>query len=181
MNHRSEAEDPAAAAERHERRSDHFALEICFLAVIGLVVLLAFFEALTYKLVSSRTPFVIMAPLFILIVVHARRLWRVRTQFDGRARIANALSGRSGGLNTVLGFSGWMLGLVVMITILGHYAGIFLFCVILMRFLASETWTMALGVAAATTLFVFGVFEFLFNIDLYRGLIIRYFLGFRDF
>ena len=36
-------------------------------------------------------------------------------------------------------------------------------------------------VAAGTTLFVFGVFEFIFNIDLYRGLVLRWFLGYRDF
>ena len=39
----------------------------------------------------------------------------------------------------------------------------------------------ALLIAGAVTLMIFGVFEYLFNIDLYRGLIVRYFLGFRDF
>lgn len=176
--------DPApidAEAERRLKRGNIFALEILFLGFIAVVVLAAFFEALTYKLVSSRTPFVIMAPLAIFIFVHARRLWRVRQDFNPRARIADAFAGRNQNFKKIVGFSAWMIGMVLMILVLGHYAGIFLFCVILMRYLEGERWMLTLMVAAATTMFIFGVFEYVFNIDLYRGLIIRYFLGFRDF
>ncbi len=172
---------PEAVEAAKTRHGNMFALEICFLAFIAVVTVAAFFEALTYKLVSSRTPFVIMAPLFVLIVIHARRLWRVREEFDVKARLSSALGGRTPGFNGVLGISAWMVALVLMILILGHYAGIFLFCAILMRFLAGESWGLTILTAAATTLFIFGVFEYIFNIDLYRGLIVRYFLGFRDF
>lgn len=169
------------AGDTSRRPGNLFAVEICFLAFIAAVTVAAFLEALTYKIVSSRTPFVIMVPLMILIAVHARRLWRVRENFSPGARISDALAGRSPGFNKVLGISAWMFGMVLMILVLGHYAGIFLFCVILMRMLAGESWKVTLLTAAGTTLFVWGVFEFVFDIDLYRGLIIRYFLGFRDF
>jgi tripartite tricarboxylate transporter TctB family protein len=167
--------------EAREKRGAHYALEICFLGFIGVIVVLAFIEALSYKIVSSRTPFVIMVPLLILIAVQARRLWRVRDQFHPGRRILIALKGEHRTFNKVVGFSGWMVVMVLIITVFGHYAGMFLFCVILMRFVADETWMMALLVAAGTTLFIYGVFEFIFNVDLYRGLVLRWFLGYRDF
>lgn len=172
---------PEDEAERKARRADLYALEIVFLGLIGVVVVLAFLEALSYKIVSSRTPFVIMVPLLILIAVHARRLWRVRGEFDVRARFARVSDWKNRRFKSVVGISVWMVVLVLMITIFGHYAGIFLFCVILMRFLAWETWLLTVLVAGLTTFFIYGVFEFVFDVELYRGLIVRYFLGFRDF
>lgn len=173
-------EDKSPSKARDDK-SNLYTLEICFLGLVGLVVVVAFFQALTYKLVSSRTPLVIMAPLFILIGIHAFRLWRRRGAHDVGARLSAALAGKTLQFSKVIGISVWMIGLVGFIMALGHYAGIFLFCLILMRFLAREKWGLTIAVAAATTFFIFGVFEFVFNIELYRGLIVRYFLGFRDF
>lgn len=170
-----------AEAERVERRGNLYALEIVFLGVVGVAVALAFVEATTYALVSSRTPLVIMVPLLVLIAIQARRLSKLREPLDVRARIAGALSGGQAALNKAAGFSAWMIGLVAMITVIGQVAGVFAFCVILMRFLAREAWGLTLIVAALTTLFVWGVFEWAFNVELYRGLILRYFLGYRDF
>ncbi|MFT7106035.1 MAG: hypothetical protein ACJAVT_000552 [Yoonia sp.] len=164
-----------------DRRGNLYAVEICFLAFIGVIVVVAFLEATTYKIVSSRTPFVIMVPLLILIAIHATRLWRIRSEFHPGRRIRGALHGGNICLNKIVGFSGWMIGMLIIIAVLGHYAGIFLFCVILMRFLEAESWVLTLAVAAGTVLFIYGVFEIAFNIDLYRGLIPRWFMGFRDF
>jgi hypothetical protein len=182
------ATEPTRAEARTEEvvpdapaRGNLYALEIVFLGVIGLATVVAFAEALSYKLVSSRTPFVIMVPLFVLIAVHARRLWRVRHEFHPGTRLRIALSGGNAHLNKVVGFSGWMIGLVAMITAFGQYVGIFAFCVILMHFVARERWILTLAVAGATTFFIYGTFEYLFNIDLYRGLLFRWYLGYRDF
>lgn len=171
-----EAEDA-----RRDRRGNLFALEVCFLAFVGIFVLAAFVEALSYKLVSSRTPFVIMVPLIFLIAIHARRLMGVQEKLDVRARIAAALSGDNANLNKVAAFCGWMGVLLVFITVFGHLVAILAFCIILMRFVENEKWKLTLLVAAGTTLFVYCVFDFVFNIELYRGLIVRWFLGYRDF
>ncbi|MGR3495985.1 tripartite tricarboxylate transporter TctB family protein [Citreimonas sp.] len=179
--------DPNPTQESEKARilrahaANRFALEVCFLLVVGVLVVLAFLEATTYAMVSARTPFVIMVPLLALIVIHAVRLWRASGGFEVRERVSDTLRGGSVHFNKVIGFSAWMVALVVMITVLGHYAGIFAFCVILMRFLAGESWKMTLLVALGTTAFIFGVFEVIFNIDLYRGLVVRYFMGYRDF
>ena len=164
-----------------DKRGNLFALEVCFLAFIGIIVVVAFLEATTYKIVSSRTPFVVMVPLLILIVIHAMRLWRARSAFDTRRHIITALAGKNAIINKVLVFSGWMIGMVTIITLMGHYAGVFAFCLILMRFFGAESWKLTLFVSAGTVLFLFSVFEIAFNIDLYRGLIPRWFMGYRDF
>jgi len=173
------------ASRRHspdrERAGRYYALEICFLAFIAVVTLVFLWQATGYKLVSSRTPFVIMVPLLALIVVHARRLWRIRADFRPQARIRAALSGATPEVNSVFRISLWMTLLVFMIWVLGHVVGIAVFCIILMRFLAKESWPLTLIVTILTAAFIYGVFEYAFNIDLYRGLILRYFLGFRDF
>lgn len=170
--------EPTDAAQA--RRANMLTLEIVFLGIVGLVVLAAFFEALTYKLVSSRTPFVIMAPLFVLIVIQARKLFVARHKADFAQRLVMALRGRMPDFNTTLGMTGWMVGLVAAITVLGHYAGLFLFSVWLMR-MARESWTLTLIVCGVILGLIWGIFEIGFNIELYRGLLWRYFAGYRDF
>ncbi|MHA6344362.1 hypothetical protein [Roseivivax sp. CAU 1761] len=161
--------------------ADRLTLEIVFLGFIGLVVLVAFVQALGYELVSSRTPFVIMVPLFVLILVQARRLWGDRDRAAFGERMARVLGGRNVTLNKVLGFSGWMLGLLAAVMAIGHFAAIFGFCVVLMRGLARESWKLTLLVSVATLVAIFLIFEIGFNVELYRGLLIRYFMGYRDF
>jgi nitrogen regulatory protein PII-like uncharacterized protein len=92
-----------------------------------------------------------------------------------------ALRGRNASMNKVLGFSGWMLALLAAIMALGHYAGIFGFCLVLMRGLAKESWKLTLLVSVATLAAIFLIFEIGFNVELYRGLLPRYFMGYRDF
>ena len=61
------------SVERHDDgsrvRKPTYAVEVCFLVVMFGVVFAAFIEAFNYKLVSSRTPFVIMVPLLGLILI----------------------------------------------------------------------------------------------------------------
>lgn len=156
-------------------------LEICFLALIGLIVVAAFFEALTYKLVSSRTPLVIMVPLFALILIHAWRLFKVRGHSNFRERVGLALSGRMPDLNKVVSMSLWMCVLLVLIAVLGHYVGIFLFGFVLMRMLERESLWMAISVSVSMTVIIYIVFEMGFDVGLYRGLLWRYFKGYNDF
>ena len=175
--------EPVAAETKSEtlRVANMLTLEIVFLSFVGLVVVAAFIEALSYKLVSSRTPFVIMVPLLILIVIHARRLYGVREKAHFSERISAAFAGRMPSLNKVVAFSLWMALMLVVILGVGHYIGIFLFCFILMYMVEKERLVLALIVAAVTTLLLFVLFEFAFNVDMYRGLFFRWMAGYRDF
>ncbi|POF34495.1 tripartite tricarboxylate transporter TctB family protein [Roseibium marinum] len=176
---------PLSEVEETEKAKGHLAnmitLEILFLTVIGIAVVAAFFEARTYQLVSSRTPFVIMVPLFALIVFHARRMWSVRGRSDFTHRLKLAATGQLANLNRTVVISIWMVVLLALITVLGHYAAILIFGFGLMRVVAKQGLKVSILVALGTTLMIYFIFEIGFNVELYRGLIWRYFAGYRDF
>lgn len=156
------------------------ASEYWFLAVLGAVVLAAFLEGLSYQLVSSRTPFVIMAPLLALLAWHALRLSRGQGIDDpgGASRLTNA---KIGSLKKVAVMAGLMALMLMLITVLGHYVGIFICGLALMRFTAKEELLISVAAPLLTAGLIFLVFEYGFDIDLYDGLLFRYFAGYRDF
>lgn len=182
---RAPAAPAAPPREARDEKATHegrmLTLEICFLGLIGLLVVGAFLQATTYALVSARTPFVIMVPLFLLIVVQARRLWALRHAARLSETLADLAAGRLASFNKVLRFCGWMAGLMAAIILLGHYAGLLLFCFATMRLAARERLGLAVAVAIGATAVLYLVFEYGFNVELYRGLIPRWFMGYRDF
>jgi hypothetical protein len=176
-----DVENEGAGASELPQPSDNFALEVCFLLVVCLVVVAAFFEALTYQLVSSRTPFVIMVPLLLLIGLQARRLYAVRQRFRWVEAIRKVVRGRAPMFRKIAVLNLWFVLLLALIQVAGHYAAIAFFLFMLIWYVAKERWVTALVVAAVATLTIYVLFEEFFNIDLYRGLIYRYFAGYRIF
>ncbi len=181
MSDETDQHDDDIPQEPGDDHADLLTLEICFLGFVGLVVVVAFFEALGYALVSSRTPFVIMAPLLLLIVVQAVRLFRHRHEAQFAERVRMALSGRMAGFNKVGIVSLWMVILLGLIVVLGHYVGLGVFCFVMMWKLGGVPVRMSLVVTLGTLVAIFVIFEFAFNLELYRGLVFRYFAGYRDF
>ncbi|WP_439523992.1 hypothetical protein [Marivita sp.] len=173
--------DDTVKATVAEERANMLTLEIVFLVAVGLVVLVAFFEALTYQLVSARTPFVIMVPLFILIAVHAVRLYRRREQAEVGERLGMAISGRLPGLNKVMMITVSLVVMLVVIIGLGHYIGLGTFCFLLMWRLGGVAFGRAALVALGTLLAIYLIFELAFDLELYRGLLFRWMAGYRDF
>jgi len=161
--------------------SDIFTVEICFLAIVALVVVAALIEAFSYKLVSSRTPFVIIVPLLLLIGLHARRLFVVRGRYQWQEAIRKVFRGQSPMFKKIAVLTGWFLVLLVLIQAAGHYAAIAFFMFMLVWYVAKERLVTALVLSAVMTLAIFVLFEEFFNIELYRGMIFRYFAGYRDF
>lgn len=180
-----EAEDPQGeggdATFALAERRDRFVLEVFFLAILACCVVAAFVEALSYDLVSSRTPFVIMLPLACLIVIQASRMARSEARVGLRGRLSRAWNGTNLQFNKVLLINLTFVLLLVAVVVLGHYPALFLFIFVLIRALARERMKTGLLIAAGTTLAIFLVFEWAFGIDLYRGLIIRHFQGYNDF
>jgi hypothetical protein len=148
---------------------------------VGIAVLLAFIEATSYELVSSRTPFVIMVPLLLLIGFQWLRLWRSADRRGMGDRLAWALKGGSRTFHKVLGMCGLFAALMAGILVAGHVLATFLFIVGLTRGLARERWKVSLLVALGTVGLLYLLFEYGFNVTLYPGLVARYFMGYRDF
>jgi len=153
-------------------------LELCFISFLGIVVISAFVAALNYDFVSARAPLFIMVPLLILIAAQFRRTRAVTRQDVLLAEFSQALRGKNRRLNVALGFIGWMVLLLVLIFVIGHYAGMAAFMFVLLRMLSKETMRLSVLVTAGVTIVVYLLFEHVFNIELYRGLLLRLLSGY---
>jgi hypothetical protein len=61
----------------------------------------------------------------------------------------------------------------LLIDLVGHYIGISVFMFVLMRWIAKEKLWLSLAIAAGVTLLIFVLFEYGFNIELYRGYLFK--------
>lgn len=170
-------EDHRLEALPEEKRT----LELCFILFCGLAVLAALIESLTYDFVAARAPLVVIVPLLILIVLQIRRAWAAARDVDVGADLRSALRGRNKEFNNVGGLLGWMVVLLVLIYVAGHYAGIAAFMFILLYMVSEEDLVLSISVPVIVTLVTYALFEYLFNIELYRGLIYRIWAGYGVF
>ncbi len=173
--HTPAADDPRAGARNMQ------ALELCFVLVLCVVVAAAFWEATTYQLVSSRTPFVIIVPLFALLVFQAFRLLGKGDAVHVKGALSQAMQGRIPMLNKLMVLSGWLVALLAAIIVAGHYIAMAAFVFILTRLIAKERLMLSLITTAVITLIIYAAFEIGFDIELYRGLVYRYWAGYRIF
>ena len=75
----------------------------------------------------------------------------------------------------------WTVLLLGLIVIAGHYAGILMFMFLLLKTVSKREATLALAIAASVTLVLFILFEIVFDIELYRGLVYRLIYGYKLF
>jgi hypothetical protein len=66
-----------------------------------------------------------------------------------------------------------MIFLLGTIYLIGHYAGMMIFMFLLLHFKAKESLRLSVIVTLIVTAIIFVLFEQIFNIELYRGLIFR--------
>ena len=158
--------------DRHKRT-----LELLFTAFVGVVVASAFVAALHYDFVSARAPLIIMAPLLILIGIQFNRTRKASRSEPPQPESAPPVSddGIKGG--SAMALIGWMALLMLSIYVVGHYVGIAVFMFVLLHLIAKESMRLSIIVAASVTGSIYFLFEQVFNIELYRGLIIRMFFG----
>ena len=158
---------------------NHTTLELCFSLFIGIVVLAAFISALTYDFVSARTPIVILIPLLILSGVQIGRAWKAASGEGGvKIDLVTVFSLKNKEFNGIAGFFGWIIFLLLLIYITGHYVGIAIFMFFLMNLVAEEKLSLSIIVSVVVTFIIYMLFEHLFNIELYRGLIFRIWAGY---
>ncbi|KZM49528.1 tripartite tricarboxylate transporter TctB family protein [Labrenzia sp. OB1] len=173
--------DDDISNETVREEANRHAMEVVFLLILGAVVLAAFVQAFSYQLVSSRTPFVIMVPLIGLLVGQMVRLLRQRGLDSVRARVRAVWTDAGSAFRKSLVFVGWLAALQLTILFAGHYVAVAGFIFVLAWYLCGEKWKLSLGMALATTAILYLVFQIGFHIDLYPGMIYRYFAGYRSF
>lgn len=151
-------------------------LELCFISLLGIVVLGAFVAALSYDFISARAPLFIMLPLLLLIGVQFNR---ARKQVPARELIDElslAIRRQNGDFNRVAGFIALMLLLLLLIYVAGHYIGISVFMFVLLKRFAKESWLLSALVSVGVTVLIYVLFEHGFSIELYRGALYRQFI-----
>jgi hypothetical protein len=167
------ADDQPQMPERGAEAQKKVALELVFIVIIGLFVLGGFIVALNYDFVSARAPIVVMVPLLILIALQFNKTRRQAEHHLVRHEIAHSLRGENREFNSVARFIGFMALLLVLIYLAGHYVGISLFMFVLMYWISREHPVLALVVAIGVTVLLYFLFEYGFNIELYRGYLFR--------
>ncbi len=153
-------------------------LEICFTIFITLMVVAAFITALTYDFVSARAPLVILVPLLILTGFQLKKGLKEAHGVDVMGDLKKTLSFQNKEFNGIASFFGWMIFLLILIFVTGHYVGMAVFIFFLMNLVAEEKLSLSLIVCVVVTLVIYMLFEHLFNIELYRGLIYRIWMGY---
>ena len=167
------SDDSRLETERAAGTQKKVALELVFIAVIGLFVLGGFVAALTYDFVSARAPLVIMVPLLLLIAMQFSKTRRQAEHHLVLHELGHAIRGENKEFNSVARFIGFMALLLLLIYVAGHYVGILLFMFVLMNRISSEHPVLALMVSVGVTVLIYVLFEHGFNIELYRGYIFR--------
>lgn len=147
--------------------------EFIFVVAVGLITVAAFFAALGYELVSARTPLTVLVPMLILIAIQFNRVRKKVTAADLRGEIRHVVSGQRARLRETSALMFWMFFLLAVIWLAGHFAGMAVFMFIMLRMVAKQGMLMSVGVTAGVTIVLYALFSHLFNIELYRGLLIN--------
>lgn len=154
---------------------DKSTLDLVFITITGILVVGAFITALTYEGSSGIAPLCIMVPLLLLIGWHFRRTLQASRADRVLSEIMSAVRGSNKIVNGALVFIAWMVALVGLIFVAGHYVGIAVFMFVLLRIVSKESMVMSIGVSAGVTLVIFLLFEYAFRIQMYRGVLDRWF------
>ncbi len=179
--HDERSETKAEERVDEESVANKVTLELCFIVVVGLFVAAAFISALSYDLVSARAPLFIMVPLLILIGGHVIRVKTASRNIDVVSILLLVVRGENPNFNIVAGFVGWMVLLLALITVAGHYVGIAALMFIMLRIVSKEKMLLSLAITTGVTLMIFILFELGFDIELHRGAIYRIWAGDADY
>lgn len=168
--------------KREEMSSDSKAerkavLELVFILLLGFAVLGGFISALSYDFISARAPLFIMVPLMILIALQFNKCRRQIATPKLLQSFSMVVRGENKKFNSVFFFAVAMLTLLLLIYAAGHYAAIALFMLVMFRKVSGESWKMSLSVTLVVVFLLYALFEFGFNIELYRGYFFRVITG----
>ncbi|WP_052144863.1 tripartite tricarboxylate transporter permease [Halalkalibacter okhensis] len=152
--------------------------EILFVAVLGLIIFIAFIQALSYSMAAALAPYIVLTPLMILILIQSVRIFRVVSLKDVSKSITELFNWKNVKMFSIIL---WMIILSLLIYTIGHYFGMILFLFTLFYFISKEKLRTSILLTICTVLAIYLVFEQIFNIELYRGIIYRIWQGYNIF
>jgi len=156
-------------------------LELVFISVAGILFAAALAGAMNYDYLPARTPVFILVPLLLLTALQFNRARILKRQRPSSAASTRSFFATGAHLGKALEIFIWTILLFVLIVLAGHYAGILAFMFLLLKIVSKKDTTLALAIAGSVTLALFILFEIAFDIELYRGLLYRFFHGYKVF
>lgn len=172
-----QVEKPASPPQAAEPAADNgkAVAEFIFIVAVGLLTIGALLAALTYDLVSARTPLTILAPMLILIGIQFNRVRKKVTAAELHGEVLRVFGGQRARFRSAFALMFWMFFLLAVIWLTGHYAGMAIFMFVMLRMVAKEGLALSIGVTAGVTIAIYVLFAYVFNIELYRGLLLNVF------
>lgn len=160
--------------EAHPQAASHLGLESMLLTGLIALVLAALAHMFWQDKVDPTLCLVVTVPLIALGLLQLRRIKWLRA---GASDAAPDPAHRRRLRALVLACVGVMAGIVV----LGHFVALWIFLIVLMGWQSGERWPTVLILSLATVGGLWAFFSELMGIEMYDGLIYRYFAGYRDF
>jgi len=151
-------------------------LELLFITLLGIAFGCAFIAALSYNFSSAQAPLVILVPLLLLIGAQINRTRKTIKTKTVVSDVSYALRGKNPKFSKAAGMAGWIVMLMLLIFIAGHYVGIAAFMFFLLNVISKEGRLLSALVSVGVTVVIYFLFEHGFNIEMYRGLIYDLFL-----
>lgn len=164
--------------EANKASGNNATLELFFVVLIGLAFSAALVAALGYAFVSARTPLVILIPLLLLIGAQINRTRKATDVTTILSDLSQVMRGKNRKFNTVASMVGWIVMLMLLIFVAGHYVGVATFMYFLLNLISKESKLLSALVSTGVTAILYILFEIGFNIELYRGLIYNFLSGY---
>ena len=154
--------------------------ELGFVLFLLLLTLGALAESMTYSLTAARTPLVILLPMLVLVLFLAwREIVAARTDVhDLVADIKAAFAGEYPKFNQFVRFTGWLVALILMVAVLGHYVAVGLFTYLLMRPVGGESRSLSLKIAIAMPVAIFLIFDVALGLRMFSGIFYQLWAGY---
>ena len=166
--------DKEKAASREDLR-----LEVLF--IIALLALMAtfFIMSIGYPTAARVMPYVFMIPLTIILIsqlIRVLNLYRSLPAPDDQISEMDSLIKQLSKKKSVKGYFLvlWMIVFLILINLVGIVFGIGIFLICFLRFISEEPWRVALLIGIIVPAVIHILFQVLFGIILYPGLIGRF-------
>ena len=171
--------NPVSSDLEHKNR--HKASELLFVALMAIMVIASLIAMSGYSFVAARPPLVIAIPLLILILIHGLKLYLRPPSIAILRELELLFLGGNNDTYRVIAIFAWMILFLMFVIIFGHYPGMCVFIFMLMKFVSTETTKLAVSVSLGTTGFIYLLFTFILEINLYSGLVYRFYKGYQIF
>lgn len=146
-------------------------MSLC-VAVVGMIVVIM---ALRWPFKTALFPVIIAIPVVIMAVIELAMNLQGRKKAEKGGvdfKLSEDVDPKVAMRRTLVTFA-WIVGFFLLIVLVGFPIAVLLFLLLNLKLQAREGWPLTLILTAATTVFFYGLFIRLLDINFYEGVILR--------